>query len=198
MKRLGFNSLFVSLILSIFLHCSLLIYFPINNNTRDEKIEKYEVKLVYFNKPAEQVIKNPKPVKMEKKPSLQAQDKQLSSEADNESTEESIEKFVQHSYSENKPAAPDYSSIFEGLYKRIMAYKIYPNAARRKGLEGIVLISLILDRNGNLLEVNIKQSSGHKVLDRAALSLVKKVVPYEHNLEKDITIEIPVKYNFAN
>ena len=53
----------------------------------------------------------------------------------------------------------------------------YPEAARGK-LYGSLKLSVTLDKNGEVLFVNIDESSGHKVLDEAAQRIVKMAAPY--------------------
>lgn len=51
---------------------------------------------------------------------------------------------------------------------------IYPSVARRRGYEGVVLISAKILADGSVGELGIKRSSGHNILDRSALKAVKK------------------------
>lgn len=44
----------------------------------------------------------------------------------------------------------------------------YPREALREGLQGTVLLRVLVDESGRPLEVSIASSSGHRVLDRAA------------------------------
>ena len=55
-----------------------------------------------------------------------------------------------------------------------------------------------LDQEGNLMELRVTRSSGHKVLDNAAVSLVKKVVPFKHGAGRAIAIEIPINYSLLD
>ncbi|WP_028022603.1 energy transducer TonB [Enterovibrio calviensis] len=50
----------------------------------------------------------------------------------------------------------------------------YPRIAKRRGMEGNVLIEVWLDKEGNQTDQNILKSSGFKELDTAALDAVKK------------------------
>lgn len=50
----------------------------------------------------------------------------------------------------------------------------YPYAARRRGMEGKVVIEAIVDRVGGVAAATVVVSSGHSLLDRAALSAVKR------------------------
>lgn len=45
----------------------------------------------------------------------------------------------------------------------------YPNAARRREMEGTVVLNLLIGPNGRVQDAKILQSSGHDLLDRAAL-----------------------------
>jgi protein TonB len=53
----------------------------------------------------------------------------------------------------------------------------YPPAAKGR-LYGMLTLTVILDRNGNVVEVEIDKSSGHKVLDEAARRIVHLASPY--------------------
>ena len=51
----------------------------------------------------------------------------------------------------------------------------YPRAARRAGLEGRVVVKLVLDGQGRVLQVDLASSSGHAILDNAALEAARSV-----------------------
>lgn len=55
----------------------------------------------------------------------------------------------------------------------------YPAEARRNNIEGELRLLLMLMPNGAVDEVRILKSSGHDILDRAALQIVRKAAPYE-------------------
>ncbi|MDD1779695.1 energy transducer TonB [Enterovibrio sp. ZSDZ35] len=74
----------------------------------------------------------------------------------------------------------------------------YPRIAKRKGMQGTVLIEVWLDEKGVQTKQAIVQSSGFDVLDEAAMSAVKKWrfngheengVPLAHR------VKIPVRFN---
>ncbi|MDO9529887.1 MAG: energy transducer TonB [Syntrophales bacterium] len=50
----------------------------------------------------------------------------------------------------------------------------YPAIARRRGYEGIVILSAEILVNGNVGKLKIKKSSGYSMLDRSALETVRK------------------------
>lgn len=51
--------------------------------------------------------------------------------------------------------------------------KFYPEEARARGLEGEALVLLVLDEAGNAVAARVEESSGHRILDDAALRAVK-------------------------
>lgn len=54
----------------------------------------------------------------------------------------------------------------------------YPLAARRRGVEGIAIIRLLLAADGSLLNAQIVRDTGVALLDRAALGMVERAAPY--------------------
>lgn len=71
-------------------------------------------------------------------------------------------------------AAPDEHPVQEArpLYRENPSPK-YPLSARRRGLAGKVVLDVLVDRTGRVGNVTVAESSGHGILDRAALSAVK-------------------------
>ena len=67
----------------------------------------------------------------------------------------------------------------------------YPQEAKRKKLYGSLLLLASILPNGNLKEVRIVETSGHEVLDRAALSIVQMAAPFApfpKEMEKEIDL----------
>jgi TonB family protein len=54
------------------------------------------------------------------------------------------------------------------------AHPIYPPEARRAGLEGVVRLRLLIGVSGSVTELRVLKSSGHEILDEAALRAVRK------------------------
>lgn len=59
------------------------------------------------------------------------------------------------------------------LSRYIAEHTSYPIAARREHVEGVVVLRLRLDRAGQVLAVRLSRSSGHSMLDDAALASVR-------------------------
>jgi periplasmic protein TonB len=74
---------------------------------------------------------------------------------------------------------------------------LYPREARKKGFQGEVVLKVEVLSNGLVGQVEVKQSSGHEILDRSALSAVKqwKFFPAKRG-ESAISfwVNIPIKF----
>jgi periplasmic protein TonB len=73
----------------------------------------------------------------------------------------------------------------------------YPLIARRRRLEGEVLLSVKVLRDGQPGDVRVKQSSGHDTLDEAALSTVRRwhFVPAQRGTTPvDSWVEVPIRF----
>jgi len=70
----------------------------------------------------------------------------------------------------------------------------YPMQARRHGWQGEVVLELHLERDGRIHDTRIARSSGHGVLDRAALKALAKIERLEHKSARGFTLQIPVIY----
>ena len=54
----------------------------------------------------------------------------------------------------------------------------YPDQARRKRLSGSLLLDVALNANGTVNDIVLRRSSGHPVLDDAAMRIVRLAAPY--------------------
>ncbi len=73
----------------------------------------------------------------------------------------------------------------------------YPAVAIRRGYEGNVLLNVHVLPNGEAEEVTVFKSSGHKVLDKAALSAVKrwKFVPAQRGFKAVSSwVKVPIEF----
>jgi periplasmic protein TonB len=75
----------------------------------------------------------------------------------------------------------------------------YPLSARRRNMTGVAVMALYVDAQGQITAVEVKRSSGHGVLDKAALAAVSKVgsvppPPSALNWKGNRPIAMPVAY----
>ncbi|WP_026340882.1 energy transducer TonB [Thioalkalivibrio sp. AKL10] len=54
----------------------------------------------------------------------------------------------------------------------------YPDEARRRGLSGTLVLSVRLNPEGELINIEVARSSGEPVLDQAAIRIVELAAPY--------------------
>lgn len=91
--------------------------------------------------------------------------------------------------------------LAELLWHRVAEVKRYPNSARMIGQEGKVIVKVVIRSDGELAEVSIKRSSGHELLDAAAIEAVKRACPLhmQHPLGRPhISVSLPLVYSLAN
>ena len=55
----------------------------------------------------------------------------------------------------------------------------FPNEARRQNLSGNPVIEVALGADGSLLKAQVRRTSGHPELDRAAIAILKLATPFE-------------------
>jgi protein TonB len=65
-----------------------------------------------------------------------------------------------------------------GLLAQMQPHHVYPSLARYVGLRGVVRLDMFLDRGGRLLGIELRQSSGSDLLDRAAAQMIRDSAPY--------------------
>lgn len=70
--------------------------------------------------------------------------------------------------------------------------KFYPEEAIARGLEGEVLVLLVLDEAGNPVAARIEESSGHRILDDAALRAVRSLRSLPANAPRETLL--PVRF----
>ncbi len=78
----------------------------------------------------------------------------------------------------------------------------YPDQARRNKLSGTLILDVAINSDGKLIKIDLRQSSGHQILDDAAKRIVKLAAPYsvfpnDLRQETDI-IHITRSWEFLN
>jgi protein TonB len=76
----------------------------------------------------------------------------------------------------------------------IEKHKGYPSKAMSMNMEGSVTVELQIDKNGNLISVEIINSSGHKMLDSHTVRSIKKASKNFPKLPRNMTFSIPISY----
>jgi protein TonB len=78
---------------------------------------------------------------------------------------------------EKPPVAPKTwtQAIRQHLKKLDDSGQFYPEEAIARGLEGEVLVLIIIDESGRVTAARVEQGSGHRILDDAALRAVRSL-----------------------
>ncbi len=90
-------------------------------------------------------------------------------------------------------------SYIRGLSGSLAGQVGYPLAARRERLEGVVILRMRLASDGRVLAVRMSRSSGHAVLDEAALASVSGIASLSappDGVPWDEARELPVPIRF--
>lgn len=86
----------------------------------------------------------------------------------------------------------------QGLREKSSQFGSYPAVAKKRRWQGIVKIIVRYARTGVAYEISIKDSSGHKILDDQALSMVKQAC-LNHTLpealkQKAFSLIVPIEF----
>ena len=95
-----------------------------------------------------------------------------------------------------RPAAKaDYGAILLAWLER---HKEYPRVAQKRRQQGVVLLHIVLDRDGRVIEAHIQESSGYHLLDDAALAMLKRAQPLppipDDIREERLRFVVPVQF----
>jgi protein TonB len=84
------------------------------------------------------------------------------------------------------------------ISQQIRRNLVYPWVAKEGNLEGSLRVALRVYYTGQLLDVAVKESSGHAVLDESAVNVVKKLAPYPpfppEMKQRELWIDLPIAY----
>lgn len=74
---------------------------------------------------------------------------------------------------------------------------VYPASARRRGMQGMVLLQVNVSPKGKVTGIHVMRSSGFRVLDVAALNSVKQwrfMPARKGDVEVASTVQVPVRF----
>lgn len=85
----------------------------------------------------------------------------------------------------------------DALVAWLQRHKTYPEMARQEGTEGRVMVHFTASRDGRVLDVGLAQSSGSRVLDEAALGLLRgaRLPPFPAGTAQEtMSATLPITY----
>ncbi|ADC88807.1 TonB family protein [Thermocrinis albus DSM 14484] len=92
-------------------------------------------------------------------------------------------------------AGEEYLKNYGQLVRDAVArYLSYPPLAKRMGWEGKVILRIVLDKEGKLLDLTIQKSSGYQLLDQAALEAVERAHSFFPKPGIKVVILLPVAF----
>lgn len=83
---------------------------------------------------------------------------------------------------------------FDYIRKKILGNINYPDAAKRMGWQGKVILSFVITSDGSVKAFKIMQSSGFKILDDKAIDTIRQTAPFPRP-PVEARLMIPVVYH---
>lgn len=131
---------------------------------------------------------------------------QKNSEPRSEATQGGSENENENSNSEGASATEGlgagslFNQYLASLTSLINQSKKYPKVALLRGIEGRVLVSLLIGENGQIRDVRLQQSSGFSILDEEALRSIKALrqVPPLVGGEAELRVEVPIRFELRS
>jgi len=96
-----------------------------------------------------------------------------------------------------------HSGVLQEAYPRYQLNDppVYPNLARKRGMQGTVVLQVLVNGQGRVNDIRLDVSSGYSMLDRAASAAVKKWI-FEPGRKGDSTVpmwvRVPVIFELKN
>jgi|GEM_PF-972350 len=82
----------------------------------------------------------------------------------------------------------------------VARHKVYPESAKKQGIEGNAIVRIRVNRNGSIIYSSIEQSSGNNTIDDAVMEMVRQSDPVPHIPDdypqgSQLEFLIPVSFN---
>ncbi len=84
-----------------------------------------------------------------------------------------------------------YISTIKDIVKRNI---YYPPLARRAGMEGKVMVEMLIMKDGKVEDLRVSGASGSTVLDNAAVKIIKRSQPFPSPPRDSLRVRIPVVF----
>ncbi len=95
----------------------------------------------------------------------------------------------------------DVGAYLSGLTARVSRFRSYPAIAQEMGLEGTVVVRVVVRPDGTLAAApTVDASSGHEVLDDEALRIVARAAPFAPPIGHGgpLTLRVPVRFHLED
>ncbi len=156
--------------------------------TVEQAVSKPEKKVITQKKAETQKKVSPSKPKVEKKPKKISMQQLLSSTqseidlltAELDSLQQRQSKQPRRKYISSSTQEYKYAAYLTAWRKKVenIGNLNYPDEAKRKKIYGNILMTVVLKPDGKVSKINIRKSSGHKILDDAAVRIVRLASPF--------------------
>lgn len=106
--------------------------------------------------------------------------------------------FIFVSVGATEVKADDVKSWQVKIVKLVARKQVYPRAAMRKEIEGRAKVKITIDRTGTIVAHELKQSTGHDILDKEVPKLMKRISPLptppEQLADGQLTFVLPLSW----
>lgn len=161
------------------------------------------VLVVAEKEPEKQVIPKPKPQPKQKRKKHKHKQKPLPKAPPSERAPEPEPVPAEEPVAEEKPVEPMPESVVPpstDAYELKNPAPAYPAMSKKLKEEGIVLLKILVTKDGRVTEIEIKNSSGFKRLDDAAIKAIKRwkfnpatkageAIDYWHEIDFDFSVK---------
>ncbi|MBI2337339.1 MAG: energy transducer TonB [Deltaproteobacteria bacterium] len=93
-----------------------------------------------------------------------------------------------------------YEKYLKQVQQKIVRRRNYPADAKQMGIEGKVLVLLVINREGQLVHYKVLKSD-HELLSNGALQTIKNASPFpplpEHLANTELKIAVPITYHIS-
>lgn len=94
-------------------------------------------------------------------------------------------------------SSADYSDYLRRLRDHLAQYRRAPQAASREPMQGVVMLSFVMDRTGHVLDAWVDQTSGFTPLDLEAVATARRAQPLPiipQNMPDRLEVVVPVAF----
>lgn len=177
--------------------------------TTSKQVEDAMTKLIRNNQPEKAVKKSPPPQAPKSHDPVERQEEKQSPLLDVDAPRQFVRFTTKQNIQEQTLGSAlgnteDKTADIKARYEQMISlwiqkFKLYPDSAREKGLQGKTVVRIRIDRRGNIRYSALEDTTGSEELDRAALDMVRRANPVPAVPENYVAGElfeflIPVKF----
>lgn len=141
-------------------------------------------------KPKPKALEKPKPVKKLKEPKAEKGEPALQKASESAEAKAPV---AAHAAAEQTVKKKSITAMLVSLVEK---HKRYPKAARRAGIEGVVLVEFTVDSSGKVTGASVIKKSGKGSLDSASQELSNRIIGTAFNVPNaGMKIQVPIRYS---